>query len=261
MVSTRGGGGVATQSGINYQNRVAAWMAVAILADQESAPPWDLPADTSLKFLRCETEQPVDDLLVGTSNGGNAFIQVKHGLELGKSPQSGFGKTLVQFDRQFLAYSDEPGNRPWERPLDINRDRLVLVTSSGSSASIREELPSLLSKIRELLPSQEISEAASSAKLKAIFDTVDNLITVICQQNRLEALSSDEKRQILCLMRVQILNVDAGGNEELQAKDRLRRSILAQPDQADAAWSSLISFCGELAYLFTSSGVTIDFLV
>lgn len=248
MASTRGGGGAATQSGINYQNRVAAWMAVAILADQEAAPPWDLPADTSLKFLRCETEQPVDDLLVGTSNGGNAFIQVKHELELGKNPQSEFGKTLDQFVRQFLAYSGEPGNRPWERPLDINRDRLVLVTSSGSSASIREELPSLLVKVRELLPSQEISEAASSsAKLKAIFDTVDNLITIICQQNRLDALTSDEKRQLLCLMRVQILNVDAGGNEELQAKDRLRRSILAQPDQADAAWSSLINFCGELA--------------
>src|SRR5258708_7155653 len=61
------GGGVAAQAGINYQNRVAAWLAVRILAEQDAPPLWDLSAGSTLEFLRCETEQPVDDVMVGTS--------------------------------------------------------------------------------------------------------------------------------------------------------------------------------------------------
>ena len=197
MASARGGGGAATQSGIIYQNRVAAWMAVGILAEQEASPPWDLPANVFLKFLRCETEQPVDDLLIGTSEGGHVFIQAKHQLELGKSPQSEFGKTIDQFIRQFLAYpTHTSSNRPWERPLDAKRDRLVLVTSSASSASIREELPHLLTKIRELSSHQEIREAASNShKAEQVFDTVINLITTIWQNIEGNEPTDDEKHQ------------------------------------------------------------------
>jgi signal recognition particle GTPase len=249
MASARGGGGAATQSGIIYQNRVAAWMAVGILAEQEASPPWDLPANVSLKFLRCETEQPVDDLLIGTSEGGHVFIQAKHQLELGRNSQSEFGKTIDQFIRQFLAYpTHTSSNRPWERPLDAKRDRLVLVTSSGSSAPIREELPNLLTKIRELSSHQEIREAASnSQKAEKVFDSVLSLITMIWQNIKGNEPTDDEKRQLLTLIRVQILDVDADGGEELSAKDRLRASVITQTNQADTAWSSLITFCGELA--------------
>jgi hypothetical protein len=41
-------GGTATHAGTNYQNRVAAWVAVHILAEQDAAPPWDLPAAVTL---------------------------------------------------------------------------------------------------------------------------------------------------------------------------------------------------------------------
>jgi hypothetical protein len=247
-MSKASGGGAATQAGIIYQNRVAAWMSVGILAELDAAPPWDLPADVNLKFLRCETEQPVDDLLVGTSKGGHAFIQVKHRLDLSKNPQSELGKTIDQFIRQFLAYRNETLRRPWERPLDVNRDRLVLITNSGSSAKIREELPSLLVKIRELSSSQAISEAGSnSEKAQGVLDIVVNLLTTIWHNIEGNEPTDDEKRQFLNLIRVQILDVDAGGNEELQAKDRLRNSVLAQPEHADIAWTSLIQICSDFA--------------
>jgi len=51
-------GGPAAQAGLNFQNRVAAWVAVRILAEQDASPPWDLPANLSLKFLRCEMNSP-----------------------------------------------------------------------------------------------------------------------------------------------------------------------------------------------------------
>jgi hypothetical protein len=144
-----GGGGAATQAGISYQNRVAAWIAASILAEAEASPPWKLPANVTLKFLRCETEQPVDDILVGTSDNGHAFIQVKHRLTLATAAKSDLGSTIDQFVRQFFAYSTvAKGKRPWERPLDAERDRLVLITSPTSPSSIREHLPAVLDKLR-----------------------------------------------------------------------------------------------------------------
>jgi hypothetical protein len=81
MSSRHNSGGAATQAGIDYQNRVAAWMAVRILAEQDASPPWNLLDNVTLEFLRCETEQPVDDLLVGTSEGGARLCASKAWVE------------------------------------------------------------------------------------------------------------------------------------------------------------------------------------
>src|SRR6267142_6884544 len=127
MSPSRTAGGAATQAGTDYQNRVAAWIAVRILAEQDASPPWDLPSHVTLEFLRCETEQPVDDLLVGTSSNGHVFIQVKHTLSLETSEDSDLASSLDQFVRQLLAYQGaKTEQRPWERPLDVKRDRLIL---------------------------------------------------------------------------------------------------------------------------------------
>ncbi|MFP4029734.1 MAG: hypothetical protein ACLFWL_18300 [Candidatus Brocadiia bacterium] len=77
-------GGAATQTGILFQNRIAAWAAVHILAEESVSIPWDLRASTTLESLRCETEHPVDDLLIRTSEDGNIYVQAKHSINLGR---------------------------------------------------------------------------------------------------------------------------------------------------------------------------------
>src|SRR5262249_46865800 len=115
MNARTGGGGAATQAGINYQNRVAAWFATRILAERDASPSLGLPADISLEFLRCETEQPVDDLMIGTSAGGHLFIQVKHSLSLERAENSAISSSISQFVRQFNAYRGiVNGKRSWE---------------------------------------------------------------------------------------------------------------------------------------------------
>lgn len=49
-------GGAGTAGGMNFQHAATAWLAVGILAESASAPPWDLPAITTLESLRAETE-------------------------------------------------------------------------------------------------------------------------------------------------------------------------------------------------------------
>jgi hypothetical protein len=73
-----------------------AWVAVQVLAEKEMSPPWELHSGTTLEWLRCETEQPVDDLMVGTSEGGLIFSQVKHTLQLSASASSDLASALDQ---------------------------------------------------------------------------------------------------------------------------------------------------------------------
>src|SRR5580693_7726300 len=132
MSMAKTGGGSATHAGTDYQNRVAAWVGVRILAEQDASPPWDLASSVILDLVRCETSEPVDDVLVGTSLKGHAFIQAKHKLDLGKTNDSELASVIDQFVRQYHEHPAPGQKSPWDRPLDARLDRLVLVTSLGS---------------------------------------------------------------------------------------------------------------------------------
>lgn len=248
MSPSHSGGGAATQAGTDYQNRVAAWIAVRILAEQDASPPWDFPGHFTLEFLRCETEQPVDDLLVGTSGNGHVFIQVKHTLSLETSKGSDLASSLDQFVRQFLSYRDaETGQGPWERPIDVDRDRLVLVTSPGSSAPIRQTVPAILKRLRSLAPGQAVDDAAANAPERDALRVIKNHVTRSWRRATGADPTKDDLRKFLSLIRVQVLDVDAGGNNELEAKDLLRLSVLQDPTQADSTWGVLVQTCAEYA--------------
>ena len=68
-------GGAALQGGAAYQNRVAAWLAVEMLAESQAAPL--SPGGGSIEILRAETQESMDDLLVGTSLERYTFLQAK----------------------------------------------------------------------------------------------------------------------------------------------------------------------------------------
>jgi hypothetical protein len=66
---------------MSFQHRVAAWLAVRILAEGNAGPLWDLSSSSTVEFIRCETEQPVDDIMIGLLNerwGGEGRVVV-HG--------------------------------------------------------------------------------------------------------------------------------------------------------------------------------------
>src|SRR6187431_2612712 len=121
----RTGGGAATSAGIEFQNRVAAWLAVRIMAENGAQPLWDWPSQSSLKILRCETEQPVDDILTTTSDGDVAYIQAKRSITAGAASDTPLASVFSQFVRQFLRPATS-GILPWDRAFDPSRDRLVL---------------------------------------------------------------------------------------------------------------------------------------
>ncbi len=247
-MSTSTGGGVATRAGINYQNRVAAWLAVRILAEQDASLLWGLPASSTLEFLRCETEQPVDDIMVGTSEGGHAFIQVKRSLSMESSDDSALASTINQFVRQFLTYRDTAvGSRPWERPLDPGRDRLVLITSGRSPASVREQLRSVLRRLRALTPGQAIEDGATNAPERNVLNALMAHIRQSWQSATGDEPSDADVREIIRLLRVQVLDVEEEGDAEREAKDLSRRSVVRDATQTDSAWNALVEACARFA--------------
>ncbi len=241
-------GGAAAAGGFNFQHRVTAWVAAHILAERVASPPWGLSADTTLEWLRCETEQPVDDLLVGTSGNGLIFVQIKRSLSLSKRENSDLASSLGQFVRQFIACRNKTGGpNPTDRPLDPATDRLILVTSSHNYGPIREHLPSVLDRLRNLTPGQAIDEAATNANEDRALSVVREHLRRSWQTLMNSEPSDEELRQLLSLIHVQVLDVSDGGAGEREAKNLLRNAVLRNPDQADQAWSTLVELCARYA--------------
>ena len=246
--SSSSGGGAATQAGSNFQNRIAAWIAVRILAEQDASPPWGLPVTGTLERLHCETAEPVDDLFVGTSTDDFVFIQAKHTVGLTTGPDSALASCLDQFVRQYIAYAGLFGeSRTGRRALDPQRDRLVLISGPNSSAQIQRVLPSLLKKVRNLLPTQTNADAATNDQERNAWRAVQDHISRSWQQWVKEAPAESDIRKLVSFIRVDVLHVDADGADEREAKDILRRSVLRDPAQSDLAWNTLIQACAELA--------------
>jgi hypothetical protein len=142
--STINSGGAANQLGVGYQDRVAAWLCVRILAELEASPLWGWATNITLESLRCETEQPIDDIIVGTSHDGLVLINVKHSLDASQAKDSDFASVLCQFVRQFINSRQQTKG---EHPFKSDRDRFVLITSSQSSKAIKKYLPKPLKNI------------------------------------------------------------------------------------------------------------------
>jgi KaiC/GvpD/RAD55 family RecA-like ATPase len=231
-------GGSAAAGGMDYQHRVSAWAAALILAEQDSVVPWNLGTGNIFESLRCETEQPVDDLFVETLAQGRIFGQVKHTLELSTRDYSDLASALDQFVRQFLTCRDKTDGM---RPLDLLQDRLVLVTSSQSSKPIRVHLPSVLNRLRDLPKSTGFSQATTNADERHVFDVIKNHIARAWHAATGTEPTTDEFREILSLIHVEILDVDQGGTGEREIKNLLRTTVLRDPKQTDLAWSQLIA--------------------
>jgi hypothetical protein len=243
-----GSGGMAAQTGIGYQNRVAAWTCVRILAERDVTPLWRLKTDVTFDYIRCETEQPVDDILVGTSEGGHAFINVKHTVMKSKAPNSALSSAINQFVRQFISHRGQTaGRHPWEHELDQNEDRLVLVTSPKSSFAIKTHLPRVLMRLRALPLHGGADAAATTRQEKEALAVVREHVARAWRDSAGCDITEEDELRLLKLIWVETLDVEEDAAGEREAKDVLRAVVVEDPKQADAAWDVLVAACAGYA--------------
>ena len=244
------GGGSAAGGGFDYQNRVAAWLAVRILAESAAATQWSLTdADTTLESIRCETEQPVDDLLAGTSNEGFSSFRSRRNVDLSKNSDSSFASAASQFVSQYLVSRNHIGKakRLWDRPLDPTHDRLILATSGQSSAKVRVTLKTVLDRIRKLQKEDRIDAAASSQEETEVLNVFIEHIKTAWQEHASEAPSEEDLKECLFLIYVQTLDLEDGDADRNEAGNILRTAVLSDTTQESGAWSRLIAVSAELA--------------
>jgi len=216
-----------------------------MLAESDAAPLWGLSAPTRLSFVRCETEQEVDDVQVGTSLDGYLFGQAKHTLTLSETTDSDLASALGQFVRQYLSYRDTPGIRPWERALDINLDRFLLITGSHSPGTIRQHLQKLLVHMRGLVAGQPLLDAATNNEQRRALQIVTTHVNRSWQAITGVVPTEAELQSLLVLIHVQVLDVAPNGDQEREARDQLRAVVVERPEQADNAWTEIINQCAE----------------
>lgn len=237
----KSGGGAATQAGINYQNRVAAWVCVRMLAERPAAP---LGPETLPTFVRFETAEPTDDLLIGTPDG-HSFVQAKRTLSLSGAPDSEFASVIEQFVRQYLSVRNISGPRPWSRPLDPARDRLVLVTTPQASAPLRIHLAAVLGRIRGLAAGQPLADAATNQTeidaLKLVKRHVRRIWKAVLEEKPSEAAIGT----VLRLMHITVLDVEADGAAEGHALDLLAMAVVNRPQDAAAVWSRILQIVAD----------------
>ena len=101
-----------------------------------------------VKSVRFESDAPLDDVVVETDQAGWLLVQAKTTLSLSSSATSDFGKTAGQIVRQWHAGLQGTGQRGWDRPLALDRDRLIVAVGPGTSQPIVSDLAKALASLR-----------------------------------------------------------------------------------------------------------------
>lgn len=226
-------GGRAGAGGFDYQHRVAAWLAVRILAASAASPVLPLWT-TALERIDCETGEPVDDCRL-TQRAGPAFVaQCKRTIDLSTAADGELAKTFAQFVDHYR--------------LEAHRDdNMALVTSSEASGSIRNTLRSVLNRIREADPTMPIDDLPFNDEERHAYRTVAEHAARGWLARTGSSPIEDEFRALIRQCHVLVLDVEPGGTHESEAHQLLRSVVVAHPDSGDVAWETLVQRCARFA--------------
>lgn len=243
---TKSSGGKAEATGSNYETLVAAFYAHSVLLGETAQPPFDLPTDTQIVSLACQSEAPVDDVNAVTSDDGIIFVQAKRSVVMSSVVSSSFAGALDQFVRQTQACSANDLKHMWSRPLDPARDRLVLATRSASSSKVTEAFPELLRRIRDRSDTRTLIQVAASQAEEAVAKTVEANLKRSWKAAYGRSPSLKELNDLLRLIWVQELDLESGGRDRRFMLEQLRANLLENATQASAALSELFKLTARL---------------
>ena len=224
------GGGNATAAGVDFEAKLGAWLASHLLAER----PLDARlTGKRLRSLRFETEAPVDDILVETEDGW-IFFQAKTSLTLSETLRSDLAKTIDQFVRQWLACSIGDGSRGWNRPLQPDRDRLVLALGPGASRSVSADLAQGLAALQTpgSAPLSK-SKAAAVRKFSGLLERTWSAVTG-------KPATALEINTILSLVTILIFDLEGA---DRQTATEILSQVIDTPGQASIAFLTTAQYC------------------
>ena len=243
-------GGSAAHSGFSFQDRVAGFLAVHILAGQ-SIELLGLPAGVVPTEIHLETILPVDDILVLTSEDGRCFFNVKSTVTTSTNPESPLGLALDQFVKLWIKCRDGDGSNAWLRRLSPDRDRLALVAGPRQSSTFTRGLTTVLARIADRDSLEPFEAIATTQAENKVFRTVLGHLRQAYRTQTGEDFPDVEMVHLLGMVRV--AQLDPNETHKTLALALLQTSVIDSPVAPDRAWSEVLTNCHRMALLGSGS--------
>lgn len=221
-------GGAATNSGIDFQQRIAALVVAQVIAEINDFSSLQIGDAIDIEELRFETNDSIDDLVIVTSQGCS-YIQAKRSLSLSEKIDSEFSSVLRQFVSQHIeSVTDE--------------DRYVLATSPRASKRITNEL-------RKLTESARLNETGSSENPltqveQEVFDKTKSLIQTHYLEKTKTQITDAEFDALFKKIIIANIDIEEGAPLETAILTLLSSKSKVSPE---LLWGSIISLCVSLA--------------
>ena len=125
----------ATNAGIDFQQRVSAYMMILMEFDMDISLALQLNRNDKIEGLNFEACESIDDLVITLNSGEKVYFQMKRTISLSDSVDSEFYGVCEQFVKQYLKKDEK----------DL---AYILATRTESSKAITIKLKRILEGIR-----------------------------------------------------------------------------------------------------------------
>lgn len=233
----RTGSGAATTTGTVFQEDVALWLAVQILAEKDAPENFELGNGVVAEELLAETFDPIDDLQVVTSAGGSVLLQCKSTLGLSTKDDSVLAHVVSQFVCQLVR--GVPQSSGSNRAVTATTDRFVLAVGPTSAATLREDLRHAVNAIRANVGSNTgpTTRKNQSAKYRTALDCLEKHFSNAWKAETGARPTQAHWTQFIRLFR--IVTVDMNGGSDRRESEILLKSVLADRTAASTALDRL----------------------
>lgn len=227
-------GGRATAGGVNYEVRVAAWIAVKMLAGDRCVA-WEGINGADISAIMTQAPEPVDDVVVSLREGQDACVYISAKERAGAIPLTpkspAFGDTVGAFVRQFLKLPKAARSK----------SRFVWAVPSSAGRAATQDLTIALDNHREDAGGQTLSEFLRSRGINQR-KAVKALLGIVGREWRKETGSTptdNQRRSLLQCIYVWVFEFEWGRRQEHEAESDIRTHLVEDPKQANRAWRIL----------------------
>ena len=214
-------GGAATNSGINYQQRIAALALASLYTKFDLSQTFGLDRPLLIESIHFETDDPIDDLKL-ISNNGSFYLQIKRSLSLQTEEGTDLYKTINQFVTQFLKRT--------------SNDHFILATSPQSSRSITQDFAKITESIR--LNDSSFSSNPLNKSEKETLDKFKSLFNTIFELQSKKKASENDFIEFAKKVYISSIDIEQGKPNEQVALILLNSERMLDPT---LVWKMLIS--------------------
>jgi hypothetical protein len=216
-------GGQATNSGINYQQRISAWFLINQYSKFDISIYFDqLDEQLIISKTHFETSEFIDDLNLTCENGKSIFLQIKRSLSLSIRDTSDFYKTIKQFIEEFVKNEQ-------------TKNYFGLITTSDSSSKITSDLKKIIVSLN--LSSDAFRDNPLTESENDTLDKFQSLFNIIYKEVSKSKSTQQIFENFLKRIFIGIIDIESGNTVEVASHMLLKSIGFNQPE---LVWSILI---------------------